>query len=196
MRVSIGRPFADGDRVAGRSSGRPMRVAGDDVTPPGVPAAAVRSRRPLSFPPRVLALPARNHPAATRMGRVTSRTRHHRRRSVRRRRLVAAVVVGLVASGSVLGFVLLRDTGVERFCGRPEELRTRGNVYVDRGCDGCVPRGRGRGGSRDRGRRELPGPVASRPWRASGSAGHVADAPDLVSASRAVPGISGRSRST
>ena len=64
------------------------------------------------------------------MGRVTSRTRHHRRRSVRRRRLVAAVVVGLVAGGSVLGFVLLRDTGVERFCGRPEELRTRGNVTL------------------------------------------------------------------
>ena len=57
---------------------------------------------------------------------------HHRRRSVPRRRrlLAAAAVVAVVAGGSVLAFVLLRDTAVERFCGRPEELRTRGNVTL------------------------------------------------------------------
>jgi hypothetical protein len=43
-------------------------------------------------------------------------------------RLAAAAVV--VAAAAVLGFVLWPDGGVERVCGRPDELRTRGNVTL------------------------------------------------------------------
>jgi hypothetical protein len=38
-------------------------------------------------------------------------------------------VVG-VAVAAVIGFVMLRDEGVERVCTRPEELRTRDNVTL------------------------------------------------------------------
>jgi hypothetical protein len=51
------------------------------------------------------------------------------RASRRRRRFLAATAIVLVA-GAVLGFVVLRDAGVERVCSRPDELRTRGNVTL------------------------------------------------------------------
>jgi len=59
---------------------------------------------------------------------VTSTSGRHRK-SPRRRRRVAAVAVVLVA-GAVLGVVVLRDGGVERVCGRPDEVRTRGNITL------------------------------------------------------------------
>lgn len=35
-----------------------------------------------------------------------------------------------IAGAAVLGFVVVRDEGVERVCSRPEELRTRRNVTL------------------------------------------------------------------
>jgi hypothetical protein len=51
----------------------------------------------------------------------------HRSSVFRRRRIVAAAAA--VGAG-VLAFALLRDEGVERFCGRPEELRTQDGVTL------------------------------------------------------------------
>ena len=39
-------------------------------------------------------------------------------------------MIVVVAAGSIVGFVLLRDRGVERFCGRPEDLRTSAGVTL------------------------------------------------------------------
>jgi hypothetical protein len=36
----------------------------------------------------------------------------------------------VLAGGSALGFLLLRDEGIERVCSRPDELRTRGTVTL------------------------------------------------------------------
>ena len=43
---------------------------------------------------------------------------------------MAVAAVAGVAAAAVLGFVVVRDEGVERVCARPEELRTRGNVTL------------------------------------------------------------------
>lgn len=58
------------------------------------------------------------------------RRSRHRRRAVRRRRLFAATAVALVAAGGALAFVAFRDTGIERSCGRPEDVRRRDGVTL------------------------------------------------------------------
>jgi hypothetical protein len=48
-----------------------------------------------------------------------------------RRRRLAVVVVGVVAAGAVLGFVLLRRSGgVERVCAQPDDLETRRGITL------------------------------------------------------------------
>lgn len=41
-----------------------------------------------------------------------------------------AVTAVMLVGGTVLGIVVWRDGGVERVCGRPDELRTRGDVTL------------------------------------------------------------------
>lgn len=54
----------------------------------------------------------------------------HRASRQRRRRLVAgAVGLGVLGAGA-LGFTLLRDEGLERVCGRPEDLRSVDGVSL------------------------------------------------------------------
>ena len=59
----------------------------------------------------------------------SQRPGRHRASRRRRRRFLAATAIVLVP-GAVLGFIVLRDGGVERVCARPDELRTRDNVTL------------------------------------------------------------------
>jgi hypothetical protein len=56
--------------------------------------------------------------------------RHRASPRVRRRRVVAAAATVLVAASGVVGFLLLRDHSVERFCGHPEGLTTVDGVSL------------------------------------------------------------------
>jgi hypothetical protein len=56
--------------------------------------------------------------------------RHRASARIRRRRVVAAGAGLLVVGGGLLAFLLLRDAGVERFCGRPEDLVTVDGVSL------------------------------------------------------------------
>jgi hypothetical protein len=53
----------------------------------------------------------------------------HRPSAVRRRRLIAAGAIGALALG-VGAFFVIRDDGIERFCGRPETLATVDGVTL------------------------------------------------------------------
>ena len=61
------------------------------------------------------------------MNRRANRSGRHRGRS--RHRLIALACVAAAAGGGVLALAL-RDRGVERFCGRPDELRSRDGVTL------------------------------------------------------------------
>ena len=67
------------------------------------------------------------HVRMTRGRKGSSRSGRHRTRS--RRRLVAAVSIVALVGGGALAFAL-RDGGIERFCGRPDDLRTRDGVTL------------------------------------------------------------------
>jgi D-alanyl-D-alanine carboxypeptidase-like protein len=60
----------------------------------------------------------------------SARPRQRRRATRGRRWTVAVVVLFGVVGGSVLAFGLLHHTGIERVCGRPSDLRTRGDVTL------------------------------------------------------------------
>ena len=59
-----------------------------------------------------------------------SRRRGGRRAVVRRRRLFVVGVAVVLVSAAAVGFVVWRGSGIERVCGRPDEVVRRGNVVL------------------------------------------------------------------